>query len=527
MRLSRLAPKKIFSALTAVLLGLFLLFPAGGSHSTLTSLPNAEASFFSNDLELFEEVIGLVGDKYVYAPDYKKMFMASIDKMIRALADENISLENESTGQSISTFDKNIRHTLGYNRESALETFKKAYYFLLEKSEGKLSKKKLEIAAVTGLMDSLDPYSKYMNADSFNKSMRDTEGKYGGLGMIITMKDNRLYVVKTIKNSPAQRVGIQPDDIFEKVNGTNIEKIQISELADKLRGQPGTEVTVTLYRPSEKKKYSHTLNREIISIETVEYQTLKNKVGSIKITSFSKQTNDQLKEALTKAKQDKVKGFILDLRDNPGGLLEQSVKIASHFLYRNRLVVYTQGREQTDRDEYRAQYQNSLHSMPVVTLINQYSASAAEIVAGALRDSGKALIIGENSYGKGTVQTIFRTSNGSGIRLTTSKYYTPSGTDITSQGIVPEIHIMKDHIPKNSTGASEQANIQFLQSDSASTIKLKETQINEFIVKNHSAVLKTPDPTFAFAKILIENVSVANKKKTLEKARDLAANIHY
>ena len=208
-------------------------------------------------------------------------------------------------------------------------------------------------------MGSLDPYSKYMDADSFNKSMRDTEGKYGGLGMIITMKDNRLYVVKTIKNSPARRAGIQPDDIFEKVNGTNIEKTQISELADKLRGQPGTEVTVTLYRPSEKKKYSHTLNREIISIETVEYQTLKNSVGSIKITSFSKQTNDQLKEALTKAKQDKVKGFILDLRDNPGGLLEQSVKIASHFLYRNRLVVYTQGREQTDRDEYRAQYQNT------------------------------------------------------------------------------------------------------------------------------------------------------------------------
>jgi C-terminal peptidase prc len=259
----------------------------------------------------------------------------------------------------------------------------------------------------------------------------------------------------------------------------------------------------------------------------VEYQTLKNKVGSIKITGFSKQTNDQLKEALTKAKRDKVKGFILDLRDNPGGLLEQSVKIASHFLYRNRLVVYTQGRERTNRDEYRARYQNSLHSMPVVILINQYSASAAEIVAGALRDSGKALIIGENSYGKGTVQTIFRTSNGSGIRLTTSKYYTPSGTDITSQGIVPEIHIMKDRIPKNSTGASEQANIKFLQSGSASTIKLKETQINEFIVKNHSAVLKTPDPTLAFAKILIENVSIANKKKTLEKARDLAANIHY
>jgi len=523
----RFASKKIFSVLTAALLGLFLLFPAGGTNLGPAFFPNAEAGFFSNDLELFEEVVDLVGDKYVYVPDYKKMFMASIDEMVQTLNDENISLKNEPIGQSISKFDKNIRYTLGYNRENALETFKKAYYFLLEESKGKLSKEKLEIAAVTGLMGSLDPYSKYMDSDSFNRSMRDTEGKYGGLGMIITMKDNHLYVVKTIKNSPARRAGIQPDDIFEKVNGTIIKKTQIPELADKLRGQPGTGITITLYRPSEKKEYSYNLNREVILFETVEYKTLKNSVGSIKITSFSRQTNNQLKEVLTKAKRDKVKGFILDLRDNPGGLLDQSVKIASHFLHRNRLIVYTQGREQTDRHEYKAKYQNSLHSMPVVILINQHSASAAEIVAGALRDSGKALIIGENSYGKGTVQTIFRTSDGSGIRLTTSKYYTPSGTDITSQGIVPEVHITEDHIPENSIGISEQSHTKFLQSTSASEIKLKETQISKFVAKNHSVALETPDPTFAFAKMLIENVSVANKKKTLEKARDLAANIHY
>ena len=523
----RFVSKKIFSVLTAALLGLFLLFPPGGTNLGPAFFPNAEAGFFSNDLELFEEVVDLVGDKYVYAPDYKKMFTASIDEMVLALNDENISLKNESIGQSISKFDKNIRYTLGYNRENALETFKKAYYFLLEESEGKPGKDKLEMAAVTGLMGSLDPYSKYMDNDSLNRSLRDTEGKYGGLGMVITMKDNRLYVVKTIKNSPARRAGIQPDDIFEKINGTIIEKTQISELADKLRGQPGTRITITLHRPSEKKEYSYTLNREVILLETVEYKTLKNSVGSIKITSFSKQTNSQLKEVLTKAKRDKVKGFILDLRDNPGGLLDQSVKIASHFLHRNRLIVYTQGREQTDRHEYKAKYQNSLHSMPVVILINQHSASAAEIVAGALRDSGKALIIGENSYGKGTVQTIFRTSDGSGIRLTTSKYYTPSGTDITSQGIVPEIRITEDHIPRNSLGISEQSYTKLLQSNSVSEIKLKETQISKFVAKNHSAALETPDPTFAFAKMLIENVSVANKKKTLEKARDLAANIHY
>jgi len=527
MRLSCLVSKKVSYTSITILTGLFLLFPVGGVKPAYISLTNAEAFFFSNDLELFEEVIDLVGDKYVYTPDYKKMLIASIDKMVITLAEKNTSLESESNGQSISKFIKDIRHALGYNRENAIATFRKAYYFLLEKSEGKLTKEKLEIAAVTGLMDSLDPYSKYMDADNFERSMRDTEGKYGGLGMIITMKDGRLYVVKTIKNSPARRAGIQTDDIFEKVNGIKIEKNQISELANKLRGLSGTKVNVTLYRPSKKKNFSLTLKREIISIETVEYKILKNNVASIKITSFSKQTNEQLKEALIKAKQDKVKGFILDLRDNPGGLLEQSVKIASHFLYRNSLIVYTQGRERSNRHEYRAQYQNSLHSMPTVTLINQNSASAAEIVAGALRDSGKALIIGENSYGKGTVQTIFRTSNGSGIRLTTSKYYTPAGTDITSQGIIPEIHILKDHILNKNPEISEQSNIKLIPSKSMSKVKLKGTKINEFIKKNRNIVLENPDPTFAFARMLIENMPVASKQKSLEKARDLAANILY
>ena len=165
--------------------------------------------------------------------------------------------------------------------------------------------------------------------------------------------------------------------------------------------------------------------------------------------------------------------------------------------------------------------------MPVVILINQHSASAAEIVAGALRDSGKALIVGENSYGKGTVQTIFRTSDGSGIRLTTSKYYTPAGTDITAQGITPEIHIIKDRIPKNRFELSGKSKTKFLQSDSDSVIKLKETQVKKFVNENHNAIAEASDPTFQFAKILIKNVSVANKKQTLEKARELAANIHY
>ena len=519
--------RKIAALLTATLLGLFLLFPAGGGKPVSALLSTAEAGFFSNDLELFEEVVDLVGDKYVYPPDYKKMFMASIDEMVRTLDDENITTTDNPGGQTISRFDSSIHYQLNFNREHDLEAFKKIYYFLHEESKSKLSKEELETAAVTGLMNSLDPYSQYMDAEVFGKSMRDTEGKYGGLGMVITMKDSRLYVVKTMKNSPAQRAGILPDDIFEKCNGEDISKTQISELADMLRGYPDTKVTISLHRQSDKRERTYTLTREIISIETVEYETLEDNIGSIKITSFSKQTNDQLKEALAKSKQDKVRGFILDLRDNPGGLLDQSVKVSSHFLYRNRLVVYTQGRESTDHNEYRAQYKNSLHFMPVIILINEYSASAAEIVAGALRDSGKALIIGENSYGKGTVQTIFRTSDGSGLRLTTSKYYTPSGTDITAHGIIPEIRIIQDYIPEEGSQAEEKSKIESPQFDSGSLIKLKESEVKNYIQKKNYTTEESADPTFQFAKMVIKNVAVANKKKTLEKARELAANIHY
>ena len=197
-----------------------------------------------------------------------------------------------------------------------------------------------------------------------------------------------------MKDSPAERAGIFADDSFVSVNGKKIVEMHIEELANLLRGYPDTQVTLTLERPKEKRKRTYTLTREIILISTVEYKTLDNHIGYLKINTFSKQTEKQLKEGLEQAKEDGVKGFVLDLRENPGGLLSQSVKVASHFLFKGRMVVYTQGRAKNDYHEYRGLYRDSLYQVPVAILINQYSASASEIVAGALRDSGKALIIG-------------------------------------------------------------------------------------------------------------------------------------
>jgi carboxyl-terminal processing protease len=339
--------------------------------------------------------------------------------------------------------------------------------------------------------------------------------------MVITMKDNRLFVVKTMNDSPAKEAGIQSDDTFIRVNGKEIKGQDIQELANLLRGYPETQVTLTLYRSSEKREYTHTLTRRIILVNTVEYEPLENHIGYFKISSFSKLTEKQLKKYLKQANLEGVTGFILDLRGNPGGLLNQSIKVASHFLFKGRMVVYTQGRSEDDYREYRSLYKESLHKMPVVVLINQYSASASEIVAGALRDSGNALLMGESSYGKGSVQTIFRVSDGSGLRLTTSKYFTPAGADITKNGIVPEINIINDLIKEETSTIKKTSGI------SDTLLSLKASSLKKFFEKQGLEFNKTRDATVELARRILKDSHTASKKKSMEKAREIAASINY
>jgi carboxyl-terminal processing protease len=480
----------------------------------------ADAGFFNNDLEVFEEVIDLVSGEYVYPPNHKKLFSAAIEGMIKTIDSKHVRLNKNPNINTIKYKNQSTRYRLTYDNKHDWDEFQKVYYFLLDQPDKAVTKEDLENSAIEGIMSSLDNYSQYMNEDSFKKSMRDTEGKYGGLGMVITMKDNRLYVVKTMKGSPAERAGIFAKDSFVSVNGKKIIGMHIEELANLLRGYPDTKVTLTLERPSEKRKRTYTLTRKIILISTVEYKTLDNHIGYLKINTFSKQTEKQLKEGLEQAKEDGVKGFVLDLRENPGGLLTQSVKVASHFLFKGRMVVYTQGRAKNDYHEYRGLYRDSLYQVPIAILINQYSASASEIVAGALRDSGKALVIGENSYGKGSVQTIFRLSGGSGLRLTTSKYYTPSGIDITEHGIVPEIHIINDvageEVPKSDKTDPSQ-----------SSLNIKKSHLNKFYENQGVTFTANHDSTIELALRILKNTTVASKKRSMEKAREIAANINY
>lgn len=516
---------KFLLGITFVLLAFFLVNPIGFRSTGLFQTQPAHAGFFDDDLDVFDEVLELVADNYVYPPDFKKLFTAAINAMVKTAEKEKLSVTSVYSGKTLEANGKKFSYRLSFNKDENMQALHGVYNFISREFKGKVAKKDLEKAGIDGLMGSLDLYSLYMDKEEFEASMRDTEGQYGGVGMVITLVDNRLTVVRVLKNSPSARAGVLPKDIITRVDGQEIKGMQIHELAAKLRGYPNTQVDVDIYRPSTKVTQLTTLTREIISIETVQYKYLGDHTGYISISSFSKQTNDQLEEALEKGEKDGVQAFILDLRDNPGGLLSQSVKVASHFLEEGHLVVYTQGRDRNDTQQYESVYDDRWSKKPLAVLINGHSASASEIVSGSLKDSGKALILGERSYGKGSVQTIFRMSDSSGLRLTTSKYYTPSGIDITVHGIVPEIEIERDitGLPNDTPpGKPEDAKTPVIK-----PIVVKESELQKYLKKRGETVTEDTDLLVAFAKMAINNPPQLTKGHALAKARKLAETMHH
>ena len=517
---------KILLGMTLVLLAVSLLNPIGFQSGPFKTQP-AHAGFFDDDLDVFDEVLELVADNYVYPPDFKRLFTAAIDAMEKTAEKEKFVITSVHSGKTLEANGKKFSYRLSFNKDENMKALQGVYDFISQEFKDKISKKNLEKAGIDGLMSSLDPYSLYMDKEEFEASMRDTEGQYGGVGMVITLEDNKLTVVRVLKNSPSARAGVLPKDIITRVDGQEIKGMQIHELAAKLRGYPNTQVNVDIYRPSTKVTQLTTLTREIISIETVQYKNLGDHTGYIRISSFSKQTDDQLEEALKKGEEDGVRAFILDLRDNPGGLLSQSVKVASHFLEEGRLIVYTQGRDRHDTQQYESVYDDRWNKKPLAVLINSHSASASEIVSGSLKDAGKALILGERSYGKGSVQTIFRMSDSSGLRLTTSKYYTPSGIDISIHGIVPEIQIERDitGLPNdNDTPSSKSKDI---KTPVIKPIVVKESELQQFFKKRGKTLNDDTDLLVAFAKMAINNPPQLTKSHALAKARELAENIHH
>lgn len=297
--------------------------------------------------------------------------------------------------------------------------------------------KDLVQGAIRGMLSTLDPHSAYMTPDMYKEMQVETKGEFGGVGIQIGVKENRLAVIAPIEGTPAYRAGIKAGDFITKVNDETTKDLTLMDAVQKMRGPKGSKVNLTIQRDGTPDPLQFTLVRDTIKIESVKSKVLDN-IGYVRLTQFQESTGRDLSKVLKQFKEQKLQSTILDLRNNPGGLLTAAVEVSEQFLPGGKLVVYTKGRE-SKKDEWIAKGKDQMDDSPMIVLVNEGSASASEIVAGALQDYGRAVIVGTTSFGKGSVQTILPLGDGSGLRLTTAKYYTPKGRSIQSTGITPDI----------------------------------------------------------------------------------------
>ncbi len=318
-----------------------------------------------------------------------------------------------------------------------LEKINKEYVDEINQSESMDS-------AINGLLQSLDPYSAYMSPEIFNEMQTETSGEFGGLGIEVSMESGVVKVISPIDDTPASKAGIKAGDYIVKINDIQVQGKSLSEAVELMRGPVGSSIELTIRRRGEKKALTFDITREIIQIKSVKADILDKDIGYLRLTSFNENSGDQIEKEIKKLEKDKsVKAYILDLRNNPGGLLSQAIKISDFFL-NNGEIVSTKSRKAIENRKWFAKKGDLTNGKTLLVLINYGSASASEIVAGALKDHKRAILLGENSYGKGSVQSIIPLKNEGAIRLTVAKYYLPSGKSISEVGVSPDIEISED-----------------------------------------------------------------------------------
>ena len=299
-------------------------------------------------------------------------------------------------------------------------------------------------SAINGVLQSLDPYSSYMNPKIFDEMQTETSGKFGGLGIEVSMESGVVKVISPIDDTPASEAGIKSGDYIVKINDEQVQGKTLMEAVNLMRGEVGTSIKLTVRREGEEKAIIFNIIREVIEIKSVVSKVIKKKIGYLRLRAFNENSDNQLKKQISKLeKENKLTGYILDLRNNPGGLLSQAVKISDFFLHDGE-IVSTKGRKTRENRKFFAKKGDKIDGKPLVVLINNGSASASEIVAGALQDQKRAILIGEETYGKGSVQSIIPLKNNGAIRLTISKYYLPSGRSISEVGITPDIKVFEE-----------------------------------------------------------------------------------
>ena len=323
------------------------------------------------------------------------------------------------------------------NFTEVLTTIKKNY-------ADEVKTKDLISGAIKGMINSLDPHSGYMTPEQYKDFQVETKGEFGGLGIQIGVKDGLLTVISPIEDTPAFKAGLKAGDRIIKIAGESTKDMGLHDAVSKMRGHKGTSITITILREGLKEPADFTIVRDVIKIKSVKARIIPEGIGYIKLTQFQESTASDLISALAKLKNEGMTAMILDMRNNPGGLLNSAVEVSEQFLPPKKLVVYIKNRN-GEKTEYTTEEETTYYAdMPMVVLVNQGSASASEIVAGALKDWNRAIIIGVQTFGKGSVQSLIPLSNGSGLRLTTAKYYTPKGTSIQGVGIAPDITVKLD-----------------------------------------------------------------------------------
>jgi len=304
--------------------------------------------------------------------------------------------------------------------------------------------KDLIYGAIRGMLSNLDPHTTFMTPDMYREMQVDTKGEFGGLGIQISIRDKKLVVIAPIEDTPAWRAGIKAGDYIYKIDGEPTKDMTLSDAVKKLRGPKGTKVTLTIIREGEEKPLEITIIRDIIRLKSVKHKMLEDHIGYVKILQFQERTGEDLRKALKDLEKQGMESLILDLRNNPGGLLRVAVEVSEQFLKKGKLIVSVKGRNK-EKEEYISSSSSAREDYPMVVLVNEGSASASEIVAGALQDWHRAVILGTQTFGKGSVQTVYSLSDGSGLRLTTAKYYTPKGRSIQNTGITPDI-VVKPYV---------------------------------------------------------------------------------
>jgi carboxyl-terminal processing protease len=377
-----------------------------------------------------------------------------------------------------------------------------------------LTYRELTYAAVKGMVNVLDPHSEFLDPAAYHDLQDDTEGQFGGLGLIVTVRSNYVTVVTPMEDTPGFRAGILAGDRIIKINGEDAIKMPLEDAVKKLRGNPDTQVTITIQRPSSGLVKNFTLTRAVVQLKMVEdinggqeFPLNDDKIGYVCITQFGDNTGDELGAALRRLQSQGMKALILDLRWNPGGLLDEAVNVCQKFLPRGQLIVSTEGRDPAQNSIRRAEGSgDELHGMPIVVLVNLSSASASEIVTGCLQDLHRAVILGEKTFGKGSVQSIFPFDDGSALKLTTAKYYTPSHRVIHEHGITPDIIVpMSD---------DEEAHLQYKRTPGGLQ-SLDET--------NREQLSEIPDPQLNRAEDLLRGILLYNSFNGAQTPEETAA----